>query len=290
MMNLIRCGAAGLLIAAVNLPGAFAQTDNCAALRVQTDTLVKSYAGTAAGLAGKLEAYDAASEALSGVYDAQSVRVELYEAIAAGTLEGSASDILGAEEKRLDDAAMRESAAALVAAIEGINAHLDTMAVQKPAMEAALGILQDQCAGADDAPAELVEAPAAAAPAGNNPAAGPIPVVFANFWKHEASGRIYQGRGQEFYRDGKLAVKLSCDSFGTVRDQPGKLCQGEWFDPTGKRGGDYRGVHIVNADTRLPMLRGELTTPSNPDTWAPWDFYEMTREQAEAAGLVDVAP
>lgn len=279
-----------LLAGSAFLPGALAQTDNCAALRTQTDTLVQSYASIAAGLSTRLEAYEAASEALSGVYDTQSMRVELYQAIAAGTLEGSASDILGAEEGRLDDAAMRDSAAALIAAVEDINAHLDTLAVQKPAMEAALGILQDQCAEVALAPAAPAAVTAAAAPAGNNPAAGPIPIVFANFWKHEASGRIYEGRGQEFYRDGKLAVKLSCDSFGTVREQPGKLCEGEWFDQSGNRGGDFRAVHIVNADTRLPMLQGELTTQSNPDTWAPWDFYEMTREQAEAAGLVDVAP
>ncbi|WP_233350168.1 hypothetical protein [Henriciella mobilis] len=279
-----------LLAGSVILPGALAQTDNCTALRAQTDTLVQSYAATAAGLASRLEAYDAASQALAGVYDGQSTRVELYEAIAAGTLEGSPSDILGAEDGRLDDAAMRESAAALIAAIEGVNVHLDTLAVQKPAMEAALGILQDQCAEAEVAPASPAAVTAAAAPAGNNPAAGPIPIVFTNFWKHEASGRIYEGRGQDFYRDDKLAVKLSCDGFGTVREQPGKLCEGEWFDQSGKRGGDFRAVHIVNADTKLPMLQGELTTPSNPDSWAPWDFYEMTREQAEAAGLVDVAP
>ena len=291
---------AGLSAGLCLVPAAFAQAGNCEALRVQTDTLVKSYASTAAGLSQKLATFNAEAEALAGVYTGQAETIAMFQSISSGAVEGSASEIISAEDGRLDEPAMRQAGERLSAAIDAVNTHLDTLAVQKPAMEAALGILESQCIGqpatqADGAvqpvPADMPAMPATDAPAPSaNPQAQKIPTVFANYWKHEASGRVYEGDGEKLLRNGNTAVEVDCDGFGTVRGQPGKLCVGEWFDQAGNAAGEYRAVYVINSETKLPMLHGELTALSDPDTWSPWDFYEMTEAQAEAEGLVEAAP
>ena len=307
----LKAAMAGLAAGVCLVPAAAAQAGNCEALRVQTDTLVRSYAATAAGLGQKLDRFNAEAEALTGVYAGQAGMIEMFQSISSGTAEGSASEVIAAEAGRIDESAMREAAGRLSAAMDAVNTHLDTLAVQKPAMEAALGILESQCMVQVDAPetgtpetagmpetggVQTVSAgaapdPASAAPATPaNPQAGKIPTMFANFWKHAASGRIYEGAGHTLLRNGNLAVDVDCDGFGTVREQPGKLCQGKWFDQAGTEAGDYRAVYVINSDTKLPMLHGELTTLANPGNWTPWDFYEMTEAEAEQEGLVESAP
>lgn len=282
---------AGLATGAFLLPAAVAQADNCSALKAQTDTLVQSYANTAIGLNAKLVAYNEKSAALTEVYESQMDVISVFEAISTGDTEGSASEIIGAEESRLDDAAMREAAEQLKASIADINIVLDTLAVQKPAMEAALGILESQCPnlGEEEVP-DAAPAIASAGPGAGNPVPEKIPTVFLNYWKHDASNRVYKGEDASLLRNGNVAVKVDCDGFGTVRDQPGKLCVGEWYDQSGNRAGDYRAVYVINSSTKLPMLMGELTTQANPTAWTPWDFYEMTQAQAEQEGLIEIAP
>lgn len=126
-----------------------------------------------------------------------------------------------------------------------------------------------------------VLAPAAAP---QNPVAPVIRTTFVNLWTHPGTGRVYEGRDQSFLRNGQVVVDLDCEGFGMVRGQMGQTCQGQWFDQTGKASGEYRGVYVVNSESRLPMLVGELTTRAAPETWTPWDLQEMTPSEARAAG------
>ncbi len=292
---------AGLVIAIAGTSGAQAQASDCDALRAQTDKLIRSYARSAGGLSDRIAAFETSSAALSAIYNGAVDKVTALSAVASEASGQSPSQALGTDGIMLDEAGMKSGAANLAASVDAIDLMLDTLSFQGEAMQAALGILESQCAGAslksDPASAQLVSAdmppittpapatPMPGAPSSSNPVAPVIPTIFTNYWTHADSGRVYEGRDQTLLRNGKVAVALKCDGFGTVREQMGKICQGQWFDQSGSAAGDFRAVYVINAASKLPMLVGELTTMSAPDTWMPWDFLEMTPAEAEATGL-----